>query len=729
MLVTRLKNSRKFAAVLIVMILLACACAMVAAYPVFQEAIEQQSENVEDDYLLYDIPEALLNGNYFLYNEVTGKEDQEYVMEEYGGESFFLLRKYIDCEVFDYNGDALLDQNSTETLKRLVKEDSAYALWFSYTYSDNGSLKKTTVGGTLLDEAEAYQVEQYAFRMSDEIYLDELLGPLSNVKIIYGITQENLDKYIAQIVDLDWENVMLLWNNEIYQRFEWMFVILIAAVALLIPCNKRWRVEECALFRTPFEVVLLVWCIAVAYDVEYAQVVWNAINHGLAGVIERMGLYGMLNFGIEKLINLGMWFLIFAVVYWGTTCLRAIFTMKKAYWKERTLCAKIVIWMQKKNLGLGSKARCGAEGIAGFLKKIWKRIRMFFSRIYDSLIHLDFQDKTNKSILRIVVINFVVLMIVCCLWFYGIAALLIYSVGLFFFLRKYFHDIRKKYQLLLDFTNLLAEGNLDAPIEGDMGLFNPMKTELVKIQKGFKKAVEEEVKSERMKTELITNVSHDLKTPLTAIITYVDLLKSEKDPQKQKEYLEVLERKSLRLKVLIEDLFEISKATSRNVTMNFMQVDIVGLLKQVALEYDEKMKAADLEVRWKLPEQKVVLLLDSQKTYRIFENLIVNITKYAMPHTRVYVELADLESQVTISMKNISASELNFDTEEITDRFVRGDSSRNTEGSGLGLAIAKSFTELQYGTLKIFTDADLFKAEIIFPKRYTSEQESDNITV
>ena len=241
--------------------------------------------------------------------------------------------------------------------------------------------------------------------------------------------------------------------------------------------------------------------------------------------------------------------------------------------------------------------------------------------------------------------------------------------------------------------------------------------------------MEEEVKSERMKTELITNVSHDLKTPLTAIITYVDLLKSEKDPQKQKEYLEVLERKSLRLKVLIEDLFEISKATSRNVTMNFMQVDIVGLLKQVALEYDEKMKAADLEVRWKLPEQKVVLLLDSQKTYRIFENLIVNITKYAMPHTRVYVELADLESQVTISMKNISASELNFDTEEITDRFVRGDSSRNTEGSGLGLAIAKSFTELQYGTLKIFTDADLFKAEIIFPKRYTSEQESDNITV
>ena len=141
--------------------------------------------------------------------------------------------------------------------------------------------------------------------------------------------------------------------------------------------------------------------------------------------------------------------------------------------------------------------------------------------------------------------------------------------------------------------------------------------------------MEEEVKSERMKTELITNVSHDLKTPLTAIITYTDLLKEETNRENQKEYIEVLERKSLRLKALIEDLFEISKATSKNVTMNFMKVDIVGLLKQVGLEYDSKRKEANLEFKWKLPEGKVILWLDSQKTYRIFENLIVNITKYA----------------------------------------------------------------------------------------------------
>ena len=143
----------------------------------------------------------------------------------------------------------------------------------------------------------------------------------------------------------------------------------------------------------------------------------------------------------------------------------------------------------------------------------------------------------------------------------------------------------------------------------------------------------------------------------------------------------------------------------------------MGLLKQVGLEYDNKIQESNLDFRWKLPDHKIVLWLDSQKTYRIFENMIVNITKYAMPHTRVYIEMQETDREVSISMKNISASELNFNTEEITDRFVRGDSSRNTEGSGLGLAIAKSFTELQYGTLKISTEADLFKAEITLPKR------------
>lgn len=349
------------------------------------------------------------------------------------------------------------------------------------------------------------------------------------------------------------------------------------------------------------------------------------------------------------------------------------------------------------------------------LRKYGNMCKDFCVKTYEGLLHLNFQDQMNRTILKIVILNFIAFSVISFFWYYKSVALIIYSVVLFLFLRKYFADLQGQYRTLLKDTGMLANGNLDILLESDYGVFNPVGEELARIQSGLKKAVEEEVKSERMKTELVTNVSHDLKTPLTAIITYIDLLKQEKNEEKQQEYIEVLERKSLRLKVLIEDLFEISKASSRNVTMNFMKVDIVGLLKQVGLEYDGKIKEANLDFKWRLPEEKLILWLDSQKTYRIFENLIVNITKYAMPHTRVYVEMKQMNDKVHIMMKNVSAAELNFNTEEITDRFVRGDVSRNTEGSGLGLAIAKSFTELQGGDLKVSTDADLFKVEIVFP--------------
>ena len=325
---------------------------------------------------------------------------------------------------------------------------------------------------------------------------------------------------------------------------------------------------------------------------------------------------------------------------------------------------------------------------------------------------IDFREKSNKTILKIVGVNFLILAITCSLWFFGIMALVVYSVVLFLILRKYYSDLQEKYAVLLKATGEIAKGNLDVVITEDLGVFQPFKPEIEKIQNGFKKAVDEEVKSQRMKTELITNVSHDLKTPLTAIITYVDLLKNEKDEEKKKEYIDVLERKSLRLKVLIEDLFEISKASSKNVTLNIIDVDVVNLFKQVKFELEDKIKAANLEFRCTYPEEKVILPLDSQKTYRIFENLLVNIVKYAMPYTRVYVEITKEKEKVRIRMKNVSATELNFNPEELTERFVRGDTARNTEGSGLGLAIAKSFTELQKGKLKIETEADLFKAEI-----------------
>ena len=226
-----------------------------------------------------------------------------------------------------------------------------------------------------------------------------------------------------------------------------------------------------------------------------------------------------------------------------------------------------------------------------------------------------------------------------------------------------------------------------------------------------------------MKTELITNVSHDLKTPLTAITTYIDLLKEENITEEQrKEYLGVLEKKSLRLKTLIEDLFEVSKANSRNVTVNLVDVDICNLLRQVYLEYEDRVEESNLIFRFRMPQEKVILKLDSQKTYRVFENLYINIIKYAMTGSRVYVNLEQEEKEVRIELKNMSATELHVEPDELTERFVRGDSARNTEGSGLGLAIAQSFVQVQGGRMEVSVDGDLFKVVLWFKAEEASSQ-------
>ena len=340
-------------------------------------------------------------------------------------------------------------------------------------------------------------------------------------------------------------------------------------------------------------------------------------------------------------------------------------------------------------------------------------VKRWVVRCLNPFNEVDWHANSTKAIGKAVLANFIIVTVISMLWFAGIGATVVYSIVLFFLIRRYWKQMEAKYDVLLNAINQMAQGNLDVEIEEDLGLFEPLKEQLVRVREGFKKAVDQEVASERTKTELITNVSHDLKTPLTAIITYVNLLKEEKDEERRKDYVDVLERKSLRLKALIEDLFEISKASSQNVTLDLMSVDIINLFKQVKLELDDKIKEADLDFRMTLPEEKIILTLDSQKTYRIFENLLVNITKYGMPGTRAYIQVVrEDDGHVLITMRNISARELEVSPEELTERFVRGDTSRNTEGSGLGLAIARSFVEVQGGTMKLEVEDDLFRVSI-----------------
>ena len=265
----------------------------------------------------------------------------------------------------------------------------------------------------------------------------------------------------------------------------------------------------------------------------------------------------------------------------------------------------------------------------------------------------------------------------------------------------------------------LASGNFDHVIDTKHMLPELKKhaDNLNNIAEGQKIAIDAKVRSERMKTELITNVSHDIKTPLTSIINYADLIsKEETTSEKGKEYSEVLVRQSTRLKTLLEDLVEASKASTGNLEVDLQPCDAQIFVTQCAGEFEEKFKKADLTLITSVPEGSIRIMADGRRMQRIFDNLLNNACKYSLPGTRVYVDLQDTEKDAVFVFKNTSKDALNMTEEELMERFTRGDSSRNTEGSGLGLSIAGNLAELQNGKLRLSTDGDLFKATLSFPK-------------
>lgn len=474
--------------------------------------------------------------------------------------------------------------------------------------------------------------------------------------------------------------------------------VFVALAALILPFLKKLETGREKLFCMPFEIMAVVACCGIA--LAYGMCVFMSVStmtELTALIVDRGQAFELLGyqFSVSQcyymvlFVNFLGWALAFFMEYICVAQIRQFFCGPVYYIKHRFLGVMLIRWIHRK-----------------------------ISRLVNYVLDIDIHEKLHQSIIKIVLANFVIVALLCCIWFAGSLGAIIYSAVLYILLKKYGSKLQKQYQSILDATGQMAEGDLHITLEEDLGIFKPLGEELEGVQQGFAKAVAEEAKSQNMKSELITNVSHDLKTPLTAIITYVDLLKKEDiTEEERKSYIETLDLKSQRLKVLIEDLFEVSKANSGNVKMNFMDVDIVKLMKEVRVEMSDKIEQSNLDFRFNLPEEKVVLSLDGQRTYRIFENLLNNAIKYAMPFTRVYVDILNKDSEVVITFKNMSAQELNFDAEHLTERFVRGDSSRNSEGSGLGLAIAKSFTELQNGQFDISVDGDLFKVTIRFLKK------------
>lgn len=336
-------------------------------------------------------------------------------------------------------------------------------------------------------------------------------------------------------------------------------------------------------------------------------------------------------------------------------------------------------------------------------------------RRFEKLSEVDLSDKTDTVLLKYVLIQMVIVGVIACFWSFGIVLSVLYSVLLFFYIRKKLKKVQKDYQVLLKEAHQLADGRFDEEITQDVGIFNALGDELKNVRTGFEKAVCEEMKSQNMKTELISNVSHDLKTPLTGIKNYAELLGQDNVSGQDKQvYLENLQHYIDRLNNLIEDLFEVSKVNSGNIELNPVELNVVALIQQAQAETEDLLKQKNLTVILDAPENGIVQALDGDKTYRIFENLFTNIAKYTLPGTRVYVSATAQPEYTEIVFKNISEAQMNFTPEEIVERFVRGDKSRHESGSGIGLAIVKSFTEVQNGTFSIEIDGDLFKAVVRF---------------
>ncbi|OAX48324.1 sensor histidine kinase [Paenibacillus sp. AD87] len=310
-----------------------------------------------------------------------------------------------------------------------------------------------------------------------------------------------------------------------------------------------------------------------------------------------------------------------------------------------------------------------------------------------------------------------------CFWeavtYYGQGWLILYLLLFVLFLVPYMLSKLGRFMAIINGSKEIAKGNIQNSIQDNgndslselAGYINNMKA-------GYQSALEHQMKSERLKTELITNVSHDLKTPLTSIINYVDLLKKENHPSETtRAYIETLERKALRLKLLIEDLFDISKMASGTIELDMEYVDVATLLTQAIAESNTHMGQASLEIRERIAKFPIHANLDGNKIWRVFENLISNAQKYSLPGTRIYIYLDETDDLVRFKIQNTSAYEIDFDAEELFERFKRADESRQTEGSGLGLAIVKSIVELHGGKIKVEIHGDQFNVIVHLPKK------------
>lgn len=622
-------------------------------------SIRSELEYVMEEELLTARADFINSPNfaYRITNTATGEKTE-------GGDTSLFVKDHQMYSTFTYDADG----NVTST-GDYVSTD--------FTYMSAYQLLKNSISISTSNARETYEIYGKSIPKSQI----QLRVP-QNLKVEFAIPQN-----LTENNDIIWYNTGNLVHGEMSGRFLavtcCMMVFFIGLYILFYPVSVEQEVNPFAFMRkikAEIKWVFLGTVLCLAY-----------IGMAFLGVYTMTGelqtALQMLGIPYAELVPVVLQFI--GMMLTGLFTAMGIFEIKYMltsgfcrYWKEDSLIGSI----------------CGNV-----------------KRRFEKLSEVDLSDKTDTVLLKYVLIQMVIVGVIACFWSFGIVLSVLYSVLLFFYIRKKLKKVQKDYQVLLKEAHQLADGRFDEEITQDVGIFNALGEEFKNVRTGFEKAVCEEMKSQNMKTELISNVSHDLKTPLTGIKNYAELLGQNNVSEQDKQvYLENLQHYIDRLNNLIEDLFEVSKVNSGNIELNPVELNVVALIQQAQAETEDLLKQKNLTVILDAPENGIVQALDGDKTYRIFENLFTNIAKYALPGTRVYVSATAQPEYTEIVFKNISEAQMNFTPEEIVERFVRGDKSRHESGSGIGLAIVKSFTEVQNGTFSIEIDGDLFKAVVRF---------------
>ena len=758
---TRLKTTHKKKNLIIALCILVPALILTSLYPAMDKAVTKKRQQIEyeaelmreeepDTYIQDNFINYAVEASYYMYSLVkVNDEDVINLLEEYGwsDDYYFTVENteyYLECGdkiLSNYEGGKLqelisIGKNNTRDIGEELKKRELKAC-FILEFDNRGNVVYTDFFQA--EEYDAYDqisamekvdasIEQFEENASYNEWSDKKISKAQpkNLKVVYTISPDS-EFVIQNELDTPYYS-----HEGIYWEIGGILLVLIMAAvvaiaAMVLPFFKSLETGWERIFSLPVEIMLIICSFAMfgAFLMTEFMCLYNSLE--LFREVYAIEFLGMtitpeVAYAGYLLLNFLGWSACFFMEYIVVTSIRQFLCGPRYYIRNRILCINVLRFMWMKVKGFFRRS-------FNILKDICRRVISISKELFKQLTNIRFEE-LNRGIAKIAIVNtgvLVALLIMYCWieigWLPANAILLAivfaipHAIIIYMLLIKYMTKVKAQHDIVLDATTQIADGNFKIAFDEDLGAFTQIGNELGRIQEGFSKAVAEEAKSQSMKSELITNVSHDLKTPLTSIITYVDLLgKDGITEEERKSYLATLEQKSQRLKMLIEDLFEVSKANSGNMKLELMDVDIVNLMKEVRLELEDKIKDSTLDFKWNLPEEKVILHLDGRKTYRIFTNLLNNILKYAMEHSRVYVDLKEDVENVTVIFRNISAKELNFDAERLTERFVRGDESRNTDGSGLGLAIVKSFVELQGGTFKIDVDGDLFKATIIWKK-------------